>query len=168
MITVRKLTPDDLTAYRALHREALGEPGSLGFVQNLEEDARVPDAEVAAMLARGEAWGAFKDGALVAKLTIDVLPFAVLAHTRWIHAMYASPAARGTGAARALVEAAIADARAVGALRIMLWVNAENPRARGFYGALGFREAGRIPEGLNIGGRWMDDIMMCLKTGQEG
>lgn len=161
-VLVRRLSTSDLQAYRALHRFGLGEPNSLGFVQSVEEDLRVSDEEVAAMLARGEGWGAFAEDQLVAKLTMDTLPYAMLAHTRWIHAMYAHPKVRGAGAARALAEAAIADARAAGATRIMLWVNAENPRARRFYEALGFSETGRIPQGLHIGGRWMDDVLMCL------
>lgn len=164
VISVRKLTVDDLAAYRALHRLGLGEPNSLAFVQNLEEDSAVPDTEVAAMLARGEAWGAFNNERLDAKLTIDRIPYEVLAHTRWIHAMVARPEARGSGAARAVVEAAIADAQTSGATRFMLWVNSENPRARRFYENLGFRESGRIPDGLLIGGRYMDDVLMCFEA----
>lgn len=161
MTQVRRLTADDLAAYRALHRLGLAEPGG-AFVQSVEEDATIPDAEVAAMLTRGEGWGAFTGERLDAKLTIDTLPFGVLAHTRWVHAMYARPEARGNGAAAALVQAAIENARSEGATRFLLWVAAENQRARRFYEKLGFREAGRIPGGLVVQGRHMDDVMMCL------
>lgn len=168
MMEVRKLAASDLGAYRALHRVGLAEPETLAFVQSLEEDAAVPDEEVAAMLARGEGWGAFQDGRLDAKLTIDRIPYQVLAHTRWIHAMVARPEARGSGAAQAVLRAAVEDARASGATRFMLWVNSNNSRGRRFYEALGFVEAGRIPEGLRMGGREMDDVLMCLAADPAG
>ena len=158
---IRKLTRDDLAAYRALHREALVESGSVAFVQSVEEDAIVPDSEIAAVLARGEGWGGFIDGMLAAKMTIDTLPHATLAHTRWLHALYVQPRARGTGLARAMVEAAMHDAIANGATRFLLWVNAENAGARRFYEKLGFGESGRIPEGIRMLGRVMDDVLMC-------
>jgi RimJ/RimL family protein N-acetyltransferase len=158
---VRRLTVDDLAAYRALHRLGLAE-GSGAFVESLEEDAARPDAALIAMLARGEGWGAFQDGRLDAKLTIDHVPYAVLAHTRWLHAMYARPEARGSGAAAALVRTVIDDARRAGAIRFMLWVSAENERARRFYETLGFRESGRVPAGIRSKGRYIDDVMMCL------
>ncbi len=156
------LTPDDLAPYRGLHRIGLSE-NSAAFVEAVAEDASRPDADIVAMLARGEAWGAFVDNKLVAKLTIDRLPHDVLAHTRWIHGLYAHPHARGSGLAKRLVLAAIADARLAGATRFMLWVNAENPRARAFYEGIGFREAGRIPGGLRLDRRFVDDVMMCLE-----
>lgn len=164
-VTVRKLAAADLASYRALHRHGLAEATG-AFVQSVEEDAAIPDETVAAMLERGEGWGAFIDGKLVAKLTIDTLPYAILAHTRWLHAMYAHPDARGTGAAKALVDAAVTDARASGVTRVNLWVNPENARARRFYEQLGFREAGRVPGGLRQGARFADDMLMCLLLDQ--
>ncbi|MBL8551230.1 MAG: GNAT family N-acetyltransferase [Hyphomonadaceae bacterium] len=161
MMEVRRLTVGDLAAYRALHRMGL-EESPTAFVEATADDAKRPDGEIEAMLARGEGWGVFIEGALVGKLTIDTLPYATLAHTRWVHALYVAREARGSGAAALLVEGAIAAAAQDGASVFSLWVSAENAAARAFYERLGFKQAGRIPGGLDQGGRRCDDILMCL------
>jgi GNAT superfamily N-acetyltransferase len=158
---VRALTVEDLRAYRELHRFGMTE-SPLGFVDVLETDTARPDAEVAAMLARGEAWGVFDGERLMGKLTIDALPYPSLAHTFWVHAVYVHPDARGSGASATLMQAAIKAAVTQGARRVALWVNDANARARGFYARMGFREVGRIPEGIRVGDRYVDDVLMCL------
>lgn len=157
---VRRLVVADLRAYRALHRFGITE-APLGFVDVLETDAARPDSDVVAMLERGEAWGAFDGDRLVGKLTIDALPYPSLAHTFWVHAVYVHPDARGTGVSSALMEAAIASAAAKGARRIALWVNEANTPARRLYERLGFRETGRVPQGIMAGERFVDDVLMC-------
>lgn len=162
MIEVRRLTVDDLAAFRDLHRLGLEEsPGA--FVESPEEYALQSDLEIEAMLARDEGWGAFLEGKLVAKLSIDALPYAMMAHGRWVHGMYAAPEARGAvGGGAAVLRAAIKDAQSRGATRILLWVNGANARAYRFYEKLGFREAGRVPQGLRVNGAFVDDVLMCL------
>jgi GNAT superfamily N-acetyltransferase len=115
------------------------------------------------MLERGEGWGVFEGERLVGKLTIDALPYPSLAHTFWVHAVYVHPDARGRGASAALMHAAIASAVAKGARRIALWVNETNTPARRFYERIGFQEAGRIPGGIRVGERYVDDVLMCLQ-----
>ena len=160
-LNVRRLTEEDLAAYRALHRYGMTE-SPLGFVDVPATDAARPDSEIAATLERGEGWGVFDGKRIVGKLTIDALPYPSLAHTFWVHAVYVHPDARGRGASDALLRAAIESAVAKGALRIALWVNAENEAARRFYERLGFRESGRIPQGICVSGRYVDDVLMCL------
>ncbi|MDZ4692128.1 GNAT family N-acetyltransferase [Terricaulis sp.] len=161
---VRVLTPDDLAAYRALHRFALIEAPH-AFVATAENDAARPDEVVADLLARGEAWGAFEGERLVGQLVIDALPYPRLAHTRWLHAVYLHPDARGTGAGAALVQTAIDHAVANGARRIALWVNERNIAARRAYERLGFVETGRVPGGIRDAHDYVDDVLMCLKVG---
>ena len=160
---VRALTIGDLGAYRALHRHGLVHaPAS--FVETAEQDAIRADVEIAAVLARGEAWGVFEDERLLGKLVIDRLPYPMLAHTRWLHAIYVHPEARGTGAGASLVRAAIADARRAGAFLFLLWVSDQNTSARRFYEKLGFQEIGRVDQGLAAGASYIDDVLMVLKT----
>lgn len=159
---IRQLTSADLAAYRALHRFGM-EESPVGFVDVVETDAARPDAHVEAMLARGEGWGVFDGDRLVAKLTIDALPYPSLAHTFWIHAVYVHPDARGSGASSKLMCAAIGDARAKGASRIALWVNGANGHARRLYERIGFRETGRIPLGIRAGQALVDDVLMTLE-----
>lgn len=159
---VRRLTANDLAAYRALHRFGMRESPQ-GFVDVEATDAARPDADVEAMLARGEGWGVFEDERLVGKLVIDALPYPSLAHTFWVHAVYVHPDARGTGASGKLITAAVDGARAKGASRVALWVNGENAHARALYERMGFRQTGRIPGGIRIGGRLVDDVLMTLE-----
>ena len=157
----RQLTPADLAAYRALHRFGLEEAPS-AFVQTRADDAKIADADIEAMLARGEGWGVFEGERLLGKLVIDALPYACLAHTRWLHAIYLHPDARGSGAGVALMNAAMAHAQHEGAFRFLLWVNERNAAARGFYEKLGFREIGRVDKGIAAPeGGYVDDVLMC-------
>jgi GNAT superfamily N-acetyltransferase len=142
-----------------LHRFGMVESPQ-GFVDVAETDAARPDDVVEAMLARGEGWGAFDGDRLVAKLTIDALSYPSLAHTFWIHAVYAHPDARGTGASGKLIQAAIDYARGKGARRIALWVNGVNAHAKGLYQRMGFRQTGHIPGGIQIAGEYVDDVLM--------
>lgn len=161
---VRILTAEDLKTYRALHRFGMTE-APLGFVDVAETDVARPDSEVAAMLERGEGLGVFEGERLVGKLTIDALPYPSLAHTFWVHAVYVHPDARGSGASAALMKAAIESAGAKGASRVVLWVNEANTTARRFYARIGFQEAGRIPQGIQAGEHYVDDVLMWLAVG---
>jgi GNAT superfamily N-acetyltransferase len=158
---VRVLTVEDLRAYRELHRYGMTE-SPMGFVDVPETDTARPDSDIAAVLERGEGWGVFDGERLVGKLTIDALPYPSLAHTFWVHAVYVHPDARGSGASTTLMRAAIESAVTKGALRIALWVNAENGPARRFYERFGFRESGRIPHGICVDGQFVDDVLMYL------
>lgn len=56
----------------------------------------------------------------------------------WLEDVFVEPAARGSGAGRALVEASIERARRRGCLRIQLDANEANEVAVGLYRSLGF------------------------------
>ena len=57
-------------------------------------------------------------------------------------AMWVAPEARRTGVSKLLVEAAVAEARARGARRLVLWVAWGNLRAEALYKQFGFRRTG--------------------------
>jgi len=160
-LTVRRLTPSDLAAFRALHRFGMVESPQ-GFVDVTATDAARADQAVEDMLARGEGWGAFDGERLVGKLTIDALPYPSLAHTFWLHGVYVHPDARGQGASGTLIRAAIEDAVARGARRVALWVHGKNAAARKSYERLGFVETGRVPGGIKIDGVDVDDVLMTF------
>lgn len=168
MMHARQLTAADRADYRALHRFALDE-APRAFVQSKADDANVADAEVEAMLARGEGWGVFDGERMIGKLVIDALPYAVLAHVRWLHAVYLHPEARGSRAGAVLVSAAMDHAAANGARRFALWVSSANPAAGKFYAKLGFTEAGRIPGGIaGPEGGFVDDVLMVREVPGTG
>ncbi|MBK8542326.1 MAG: GNAT family N-acetyltransferase [Caulobacteraceae bacterium] len=159
---IRRLNAGDLAAYRALHRFGMVE-APMGFVDVAETDAARSDDVVEAMLARGEAWGAFDGDRLIGKLTIDALPYPSLAHTFWLHAVYVHPDGRGTGASGQLLRAAIADAQSKGASRVALWVNGANVHARGLYERMGFKQTGHVPGGIKVADALVDDVLMTME-----
>lgn len=161
--TVRRLEPSDLAPYRELHRFGLTQSPE-AFVETPENDAARPDADVEAMLRRGEGWGLFDGERLVGKMVLDAVPYDCLSDTRWVHALYLHPEARGCGGADTLLTTAIDNARAEGVVVIALWLNAENTAARRLYERLGFREAGRVPRGIRVGGRYVDDVLMVRQA----
>lgn len=158
---VRRLTRDDLATYRALHRLAL-EEAPYAFVETPANDAARPDPAVADMLERGQGWGVFDGERLVGKLVLEALPYDCLAHTRWLHAFYVHPDVRGKGAGEELLRAALARARHDGVRRVALWVSDGNPPARRLYERLGFRESGRVPQGIRLGDDYIDDVLMVM------
>lgn len=64
------------------------------------------------------------------------------AGTGELYALYVHPDAWGSGAGRALMDAAVADLRDKGCTAVWLWVLEANNRARHFYTRYGFTETG--------------------------
>jgi ribosomal protein S18 acetylase RimI-like enzyme len=72
------------------------------------------------------------------------------------------PAYRGRGIGRALIEAAVAHARANGLTRIELEVREDNSRAIELYAGSGFVEEGRKKKSRCVDGQYYDTILMAL------
>jgi ribosomal protein S18 acetylase RimI-like enzyme len=72
------------------------------------------------------------------------------------------PALRRRGVGRALVDAAIAEARARGARRLTLRVLAPNDGARRLYESAGFVVEGVQREEFLLDGSYVDDLLMAL------
>ncbi len=83
-------------------------------------------------------------------------------HKGHLSAVYVVPEWRGTGLARALLDAAIGQARAANLSTITLTVTAGNEAARRLYLRAGFRSYGVEPRGLRIGTDLLDEELMVL------
>ncbi len=155
---VRRLTPDDAEAGRALRIEGLKRHPE-AFSRDLDQEEALT---VEAWRERygGSVWfGGFVGGELVGLLAFSRESSKKLAHTGTIGAMYVREAARGQGLADALIEAALAHA--AGAVeQVMLTVNAENARAIKLYERHGFRPTGRALHALRVNGKDYDELMM--------
>ena len=85
------------------------------------------------------------------------------AHKSLIWGMYVAPEARGHGTGRALLEAAIARARAwSGVEQVQLAVMTSNAPARALYRAAGFEVFGLERRALRVGDRYVDEEHMVL------
>ncbi|GHJ38116.1 GNAT family N-acetyltransferase [Streptomyces sp. TS71-3] len=87
-------------------------------------------------------------------------PLASNAHVRQIRGLTVSPDARGRGVGRALVDAAVEEARRQGARRITLRVLGHNAPARALYESAGFVVEGVQPEEFYLNGEYVDDVLM--------
>ncbi|MET8216752.1 GNAT family N-acetyltransferase [Streptomyces hirsutus] len=82
------------------------------------------------------------------------------AHVQQILGLAVSEEVRGRGIGRALVRAAVQEARDRGARRITLRVLGHNTTARVLYESEGFVVEGVQPEEFLLGGRYVDDVLM--------
>ncbi|MFJ8541843.1 GNAT family N-acetyltransferase [Streptomyces sp. NPDC093586] len=101
------------------------------------------------------------DGTLVGYVRLGFpTPLASNAHVRQIRGLAVAEAARGNGVGRALVRAAVEEARRLGARRITLRVLGHNTAARGLYESEGFTVEGVHPEEFFLDGAYVDDVLM--------
>lgn len=115
--------------------------------------------------------GLSPDDVLVAELDGVVTGYVALgrstrleanAHVAAIHGLAVAPSFQGRGLARALMRAAVDEARARGARRVTLRVLGDNRRALRLYAGLGFAREGALRGEFLIDGRYVDDILMGL------
>jgi ribosomal protein S18 acetylase RimI-like enzyme len=101
------------------------------------------------------------DGRVAGYLHLGVpTRLAATAHVRQIQGIRVADEARGLGVGRALVRAAVAEARRRGARRLTLAVLGHNTPARGLYESEGFVVEGVRPEEFYVGGQYVDDVLM--------
>jgi len=164
--SVRRLSSEDVPAYRALRLEGLElEPAA--FASSLEDEMAQPDVEWQGKLARNATFGVFSGETLAGMATYYVENGRKLSHRGHLVGVYLRPEARGTGAANLLLAEVLASARARVTF-LYLIVNAANGRARRFYERLGFVEFGRDPGGIVVDGTMYEDCLMMLRFDHEG
>ena len=83
-------------------------------------------------------------------------------HVLQVNGISVDPAYRRRGIARALLDAAIAEARSRGARKLSLRVFAPNVAARGLYEAAGFEVEGVLRGEFFLEGDYVDDVLMAL------
>lgn len=147
MIHVAPLTADHAPRYRALMLEAYAQAAD-AFTSTPEERAREPMAWWAQRLASplSQSFGAFLGDALVGTVALEYAARDKTRHSAHVIGMYVQPAARGRQAGAALMQAAVAAARARGGVRVMrLTVTEGNAAAVRLYESVGFRAWGVEP-----------------------
>ncbi|HUR70283.1 MAG TPA: GNAT family N-acetyltransferase [Candidatus Thermoplasmatota archaeon] len=141
---VRPARPEEWRALRALRLRAL-EEDPRAFGRTLDEERAQPEAEwrERAFGPRNAIFVAERAGALVAMCGLHVEDDGALQ----LWGMWTAPEARGAGVGRALVDAALAEARARGAARVHLWVNLQQAGAMRLYERAGFERDGAPIQG---------------------
>ena len=82
-------------------------------------------------------------------------------HVKMINGLAVDPDQQGAGIGRALVEAAVRRARALGARKVTLRVLGHNGTARRLYERCGFVVEGVLKDEFYLDGRYVDDVFMA-------
>ena len=171
-MTVAVLTAAEVRPYRALMLEAYARAAD-AFTSTPEERAAEPEEWWIKRLADRKgmslAFGAFREQVLVGTATLEFSERTKTRHKAHLIGMYVSPAARGTGAGKALLEAALAylDKRP-GISAVMLTVTQGNEPALGLYRSAGFVEFGTEPMAVMVEGGYKAKVHMWRPVGRGG
>jgi len=165
-MTIRRLSPADVSAYRRIRLHGLREcPAAFG--SSYAEEAKRPRSAFVNRLEQTPAtwtFGAFDAGRLVGVLSLVRETRAKEKHKAAIYGMYVERPARRSGIGRALVERALATARQLRGLRqVRLAVVDSNLAARRLYEAAGFTVYGREEAALFVGGRYHAELFLVRK-----
>ena len=169
-LDVRRLSVDDAASFVALRREAL-EAAPLAFAASPEDDfALAADFVSRSLENRDEqaVFGYFEDGRLRGVVGLVRSSRLKQRHLATLWGMYVSSAARRCGAGRALIDAAVAQARAWSVEQVQLGVTDAAPEAKRLYEAAGFRTWGRQPRTLQWQDRFVDESHMALDLRAPG
>src|SRR6185312_8004619 len=131
-MNIRRLSPSDATAFRALRLAALLDTPDAFVASHEEEKDRPLDFFESRLVERpGHAvFGAFVGDALAAVAGLARDATIQLAHKCNLWGMYVAPPARGQGVARQLLEAVLAHASATpGIAKVTLSVDSANVAA---------------------------------------
>ena len=158
---LRRLRSDDALAFRQIRLQALREHPE-AFGASWEEEQDQPESRFAERLENGHVIGGISEGEMiVGTIGISRSQSQKTQHIGSIWGMYVSPAARGKGLARQLLNAAVAEAGpSVRSLR--LCVEANNDPAIKLYESAGFKRWALEAEALKVGDIFHDEILMRL------
>jgi ribosomal protein S18 acetylase RimI-like enzyme len=146
---VARLAAADAPRYRALMLHAY-EVASDAFTSTLEERAAEPESwwvnRIAGPHCLSASFGAFRADELVGTVTIEFSAKPKTKHKCHLIGMFVDESARGLGAGKALVRAALEAAAArPGIVAVTLTVTEGNASAIGLYESCGFRPFGVEP-----------------------
>jgi GNAT superfamily N-acetyltransferase len=163
-IRIRRFTPGEWPAYRALRLRSLADaPNAFGSSLALEESwaqelwmARLMAADVSGRDCPLVAESGGPDGPMLGLLwaKCDTADAGIVN----LFQMWVAPEARGRGAASALVDEAVTWARSIGARLVRLGVVVDNQDAIRLYLRKGFRNAGE-PEPIRPGSALLEQAM---------
>jgi RimJ/RimL family protein N-acetyltransferase len=164
-LDIRQLGPDDAASLIVLRREAL-ENDPLAFAASIEDDRGLSPAFVRTALDdvhERTVFGQFEGPRLTGMVGIVRVAGVKNRHKALVWGMYVVPSARQHGVGRALLEAALAYARAwPGVTQVHLGVSETAVAAKRLYEAAGFRCWGREPRALQWEGRFVDEFHLVL------
>jgi ribosomal protein S18 acetylase RimI-like enzyme len=167
---IRILTVDDAGEWLRLRLEALeGDPEAFGA--SFEEYQSLSLEDVKKRLWSSDdafVTGAFEDGRLAGMAGFYREKGLKTRHKGYIWGVYITPAKRGIGIGRSMLQALLGRAAKVkGVEQILLTVATPQEAAVRLYRSLGFETFGREPRALRVGSKWIDEEYMILRLTGE-
>ena len=164
---VALLQPSNAPRYRQLMLEAY-ELAADAFTSTAEDRAAEPEAfwvkRISDSTGLSAAFGAFEGQKLVGTVALEFTAKPKTKHKALVIGMYVTPAARGTGAGRALLMAAIKYAQSKESLLLLtLTVTQGNERAVNLYRSVGFQEYGIEPMAILTPSGFKAKVLMWLQ-----
>ncbi|SHH84589.1 GNAT family N-acetyltransferase [Marivita hallyeonensis] len=159
-MTIRRLTPKDLSAYRAIWAEGLMRVPT-AFLFGAEEVRAIPNKDIEKALQTHLTFGAFDEASRIQGfISARRGGPRRMRHMADIGPLYVRDTAQGQGLGRALVEAMLQELARNGVLQAELCVDVENTRAQALYKSMGFHVFGRRPRSVLVDGGPRDDFLM--------
>lgn len=158
--TSQRLTERDVAAFRAVRLDGLRRhPDAFGA--DYDSERHQPDAFFAARLRESSVLAGIDDqGHLGGIVGIRVNPGLKQRHFATLWGMYVCPEWRGSGLAKALLTAAIAEAGECRSLKLA--VSTSNTAAVRLYRSAGFQAYGTDVAALYVNGVYHDSLLMRL------
>jgi ribosomal protein S18 acetylase RimI-like enzyme len=169
-MNVARLAASDAKRYRALMLHAYASAAD-AFTSTPEERAAEPESwwvrRIDDPKGLSQAFGASHNGELVGTVTIEFAAKPKTKHKAHLIGMFVSEAARGLGAGRALVNAALVAAQSrSGVLVVTLTVTEGNTPAIALYESCGFRTFGVEPMAIATPSGFKSKVHMWLSLPQ--
>lgn len=163
---VARLVASNAPEYRSLMLEAY-ELAADAFTSTAEERAREPlpwwEKRIAGPEGLSESFGAFAEGSLVGTVALEYSAKPKTRHSAHVIGMYVQPLHRRTGAAVALIQAAVAAAAARPGIQLLhLTVTEGNEPAIRLYRSVGFAAWGTEPSAIKTPSGFKGKVHMSL------
>ncbi|MFS4437572.1 GNAT family N-acetyltransferase [Paracoccaceae bacterium GXU_MW_L88] len=160
-LTYRPLTEDDAEAYQPLRATGVRN-FPLGFLISVE-DADISEARCRKILSAGTMRGVFEGDTLIGFCGYQRQSRARTQHRAELGPFFINSSHHGSGAARALMQGVIEEARDSGVEQLELHVDSENHRAIRFYEKTGFERIAYLPDMVRINGVTRNDHMYRMR-----
>lgn len=162
--TIRRLTPEDAQAFRALRLEALATSPE-AFGSSYEEEVGLPLETIRSRLSGSgpnAVFGAFAGEELVGLAGFAAYERLKASHKGVLWGVYVRPAQRDQGLGRQLVQRVI-DQASRHVIVLEAAVGTTNESARRTYHALGFKPYGIERKAIRVAGVFYDEELLYLE-----
>jgi len=162
MITIRRAIEEDAEQYQTLTYEGLQESPT-AFGASINEFKQRSLESIRERLAKRVMYFAWDGKKLVGTVGIDIRDMEKFNHTANVYGVYVTPAYRGQGVGKLLMQTIIDHARTMdGVIQLAITVTTSNIPALRLYERLGFVTFGQEPRALFYDEQYYDETHMML------